>query len=210
MFIPHGVHLQNARKWSAQWCCFYLSCRNERKYKEVDWVRHKSIHVNTQHVHTRSKRNTHRHLQGPVLQRSTRKHNPNVFPLEVQFHPKSEAGGHLQHFTAAFSYVTWAEKSISFGSSTLPPSSLFRKSSKLPVDERRMNQCSSNIHTHTHKEIKTKFKWSFLLAGQGERTRWNDCFTILCGHSAFSWHWSNPIPSDLSPLTCCEMYTSSR
>ena len=201
MFIPHGVHLQNARKWSAQWCCFYLSCRNERKYKEVDWVRHKSIHVNTQHVHTRSKRNTHRHLQGPVLRRSTRKHNPNVFPLEVQFHPKSEAGGHLQHFTAAFSYVTWAEKSISFGSSTLPPSSLFRKSSKLPVDERRMNQCSSNIHTHTQRNPnkiqmiiptgragrKVQMKWLLY------HSVWSQCLFLTLVKPSPLW----PIPFDL-------------
>lgn len=35
------------------------------------------------------------------------------------------------------SVLTWAEKSISFGSGSLFPSSLFRKSSKLPADRER-------------------------------------------------------------------------
>ena len=172
MLILHGVHLQNARKWSAQWCCFYLSCRNEHKYNEVDWVRHKNIHVINQHVHTRSKRNTHCHLQGPVLRRSTRKHNPNAFPLKVQLHPKYEAGGHLQCFTAAFSYITWAEKSISFGSSTLPPSSLFRKSSKLPVDEEeRISAVQTCTHTKKSKQNANDHSdWQGREGGPGEMT----------------------------------------
>lgn len=31
-------------------------------------------------------------------------------------------------------------------------------------------------------------------------------FVILYGHGAFSWSWSNAVPSNLSPLTWCEMW----
>lgn len=121
---------------------------------------------------------THTHtfcVKHPVLslRRCTHNHcwetlNGNAFSWN-NFIVNLTQGRSLQiHTHAGASYFTWAEKSMSFGSCTLPPSSLFRKSSKLPVDRGRKKVSV----VKTQKKPQTNIIQMIITTGGNKVTTW--------------------------------------
>ena len=75
----------------------------------------------------------------------------------------------------------------------------------LLMKEEWISAVQTYTHTHTHKEIQTKFKWSFLLAGQGERTRWMTAlpFCVVTVPFPDAGQTQSPLTYPLWPVVRC-------